>query len=312
MSDQPKEYPRAYGFAPKRRHFVWRNPEEVQPPVPGPERGQISLAEALDAVRELGTTAPSVAKEVLRILTDEKQQPQQSEPSTALVLASNTKPADEVNDATSIVVLSETESSRRASPTTDVATAPATIEVTSPPAKSRGSRGANSRAKRGANSRARKKSRKKRTKAPAPPPEFLSRRELHEAHCGICGDELQEEIDEAFISWESVNQIAFDYKIDRRAIYRHAHATGLFAKRDRNIRRALGRIIHEADRITVTSDSVIRAAKMLTHINTRGAWVNPPTHVIFSAATAHPATVSLPKLPKLSDTPCKVKKSLKP
>jgi hypothetical protein len=155
-----------------------------------------------------------------------------------------------------------------------------------------------------AKSRPRKKSHPKKKKT-SPPPERLSRLELHQSHCKICGYEDQDEIDEAFVSWENVSQIAEDYERDRRAIYRHANATGLYAKRDRNIRRALGRIIQEADFVTASADSVVRAVKMLTHVNARGDWVQPPTHVIFSSATARPAT-------ERSDTPCKVKKGLKP
>ena len=152
-------------------------------------------------------------------------------------------------------------------------------------------------------SKPRKKSHPKKKKAP--PPERLSRLELHQSHCKICGYEDQDEIDEAFVSWENVSRIAEDYDVDRRAIYRHASATGLYAKRDRNIRRALGRIIQKADSVPSTADSVVRAIKILTHVNARGDWVQPPTHVIFSAATAQPAA-------KRSDTPCKVRKGLNP
>ncbi len=166
--------------------------------------------------------------------------------------------------------------------------AAATIEVAAPKSKSR----------------LRKKShpRKKKT---SPPPERLSRLELHQTHCSICGYEEQDEIDEAFVSWESVGQIAEDYDLDRRAIYRHARATGLYAKRDRNIRCALGRIIQRAESVPATADSVVRAIKILTHVNAHGDWVQPPTHVIFSSATVEPAA-------KRSVTPCKVKKELKP
>jgi hypothetical protein len=157
-------------------------------------------------------------------------------------------------------------------------------------------------AARKAKPRPRKKLHPKKKKT-SRPPERLSRLELHQSHCNICGYEDQDEIDEAFVSWENVRRIAEDYDLDRRAIYRHAHATGLFAKRDRNIRRALGRIIHEADRVTVTADSIVRAIKILTHVNAHGDWVQPPTHVVFSSATAQPAA-------KRSDTPCKVKKGL--
>jgi hypothetical protein len=149
----------------------------------------------------------------------------------------------------------------------------------------------------------------------------LSRLELHQAHCGICGHELEEEIDERFTNWEHVNEIARDYELDRSAIYRHAHATGLFVKRDRNVRRALGRIIQEADGVMVTADCVIRAIKMLTHINARGEWVNPPTHVVFSTATNRSGSLSRPKSKgsssappalELSGTPPHLNKRLKP
>jgi len=167
--------------------------------------------------------------------------------------------------------------------------------------------------------RSRKKSRSKRkasrarrrTAKAAGPPKRLSRLELHQAHCGICGNELQEEIDECFVNWECVSQIAGDYELDRSALYRHAHATGLFPRRDRNIRRALSHIIHEADRVQVTADSVVRAVKIFAHINARGEWVNPPTHVVFSSTAARPpkpASVDA----ELSGTPSHLISSLKP
>ena len=297
MSDQSTQYPQVYGFAPKRDHFIWRNPEEVQPAAPEPEnerendkeRGQISLAEAVDAFRELGTTAPSVAKEVIRILTEEEQQPGPStEPQTSQDAS--------VSESTAIVVSSGSPASGVESNTQEAA--PAIIEV----------------GPRSPKSRRRKKRRTRAKKAePAPPPK--SRFARHQQQCGICGTDVQDEIDDAFINWEYVDQIADDYDIDRRAIYRHAHATGLFAKRDHNIRRALGRIIHEADRVTVTADSVVRAVKILTHVNAHGEWVQPPTHVIFSNATARPvnarAVEATPAIASQGDTPCKARNQLK-
>jgi len=148
-----------------------------------------------------------------------------------------------------------------------------------------------------------------------PSPTPLSRLELHRSRCCICCGNHQEEIDEAFVSWEFVGHIAEEYKINRRAIYRHAHATGLFEKRDQNIRRALGRIIHEADHVAITGDTVVRAIKILTHVNTHGEWVQPPTQISYSSATANAAAaapvIQARKLPKRSDTTCKVKKRLK-
>jgi hypothetical protein len=120
--------------------------------------------------------------------------------------------------------------------------------------------------------------------------------EMHQAHCRICLSDHRQEIDEAFVSWENVRQLAYDFKIDRRAIYRHAHATGLYDRRDRNIRRALGRIISEADTVAPTADAVVRAIKILTHVNARGEWVNPSTRVVFSNEThANAARISANK-----------------
>jgi hypothetical protein len=149
---------------------------------------------------------------------------------------------------------------------------------------------------------------------------------MHEAQCGICGSDLQEEIDEEFVNWHNVAGIAREYQIERRAIYRHAHATGLFPIRDRNLRRALGLIIHRAESAPgVTADSVIRAVRTLAHINDAGEWTNPPAHVIVSSgAVLHANTpapnalalrsspVAKPNVPKLLDTPCQAIESVKP
>lgn len=173
----------------------------------------------------------------------------------------------------------------------------------------------------------RKRAPRRTSRKPARNEPRLSSRARHEAHCGIRGTDCQEEIDEAFVHWHSVAKIAEDYRIERRAIYRHAHATGLFPRRDRNLRRALGLIIHRAESAEhVTADSVIRAVRTLAHINDAGEWVNPPTHVIFSASSQRTDHVRGPACPderreqsleaapsaaKLLDTRSKVKKRLK-
>jgi hypothetical protein len=107
---------------------------------------------------------------------------------------------------------------------------------------------------------------------------------MHQAHCFICRYDVRRAIDEAFVNWECVYKIAREYGIPARSIYRHAHAIGLFAKRDRNIRGALSHLIHEADRTEPTPESIVSAVKVFAHINSRGEWVNPPTEVVYSAA----------------------------
>ena len=134
----------------------------------------------------------------------------------------------------------------------------------------------------------------------------LSRLALHKAHCAICSHQLREEIDEAFINWRCVSQIAADYSLHRGTLYRHAHATGLFARRERNLRRALGHVIEQAGRVEVNADSIIRAVKIFTHINAHGSWVQPPTHIIYHSADSHSETS------KLSETPCQSNAPLTP
>ncbi|HKV05108.1 MAG TPA: hypothetical protein VJO53_08385 [Candidatus Acidoferrales bacterium] len=139
----------------------------------------------------------------------------------------------------------------------------------------------------------------------------LSTLTQHRARCGICNSSLQEEIEEDFVRWQSVRGMARHYSIEARAIYRHAHALGLFAIRDRNIRAALGHIIDHAALVRVTADSVIRAVRTLAHVNEAGEWIVPPTHVIVSSGAALQARNITPPAPKRLDTPCRSKKELK-
>jgi hypothetical protein len=158
--------------------------------------------------------------------------------------------------------------------------------------------------------------------SPAPRPRRKSRRskpasrltalQLHASHCQICGASDQDEIDEAFINWESVADIAREYNIDRRMIYRHARGTRLFAKRDLNIRGSLGHIIQCAGNVPITADAVIRAVKTFAHMNARGEWFNPAQHVIVSPGVPQAQAETSPDARQRSVTPSKVFKRLKP
>lgn len=62
----------------------------------------------------------------------------------------------------------------------------------------------------------------------------------HEQNCTICKHAGRESIEKEFINWRSPVGIAKVYGLsDRATVYRHAHAFGLFAKRQRNLRGAL-------------------------------------------------------------------------
>ncbi|MGH9810121.1 MAG: hypothetical protein ACRD9W_23200, partial [Terriglobia bacterium] len=58
-----------------------------------------------------------------------------------------------------------------------------------------------------------------------------------------------------------------------------------YDQRDRNLRFALGHIIHRAQSVRITADSVVRAVHHFARINRDGHWVDPPTHVIVSSGS---------------------------
>lgn len=119
---------------------------------------------------------------------------------------------------------------------------------------------------------------------PSSPRPDLSR---HERKCHVCCSPHREAIEEEFLHWLNPIQIAVNYNVpDSRSIYRHAHATGLFSKRQRNVRSALEYIISKAESAKVTADSVVHAVKAYCRINDSGHWVEPPTHVIVSSGSA--------------------------
>jgi len=83
------------------------------------------------------------------------------------------------------------------------------------------------------------------------------------------------EIETDFIAWRSPAAIAEQYGLsDRSSIYRHAHALGLFAKRQRNVRVALERIIEKAGEVEVTAASVVAAVQAYSKINAVGQWID--------------------------------------
>jgi hypothetical protein len=97
----------------------------------------------------------------------------------------------------------------------------------------------------------------------------------HQRACSVCCHEQREEIESAFIAWRSPAAIAEDYGLaDRTSVYRHAHALGLFGKRQRNIRAALERIIERAGEVDVTASAVVAAVQAYSKINAAGQWID--------------------------------------
>jgi hypothetical protein len=91
----------------------------------------------------------------------------------------------------------------------------------------------------------------------------------------MCNHDQREEIDAAFIGWRSPAVIAEEYGLaDRSSVYGHANALGLQAKRQRNIRAALKRIIEKAGEVDVTASAVVAAVQAYAKINAAGEWID--------------------------------------
>src|SRR5580698_4437249 len=95
----------------------------------------------------------------------------------------------------------------------------------------------------------------------------------HEYHCTICSHPEREQIEQAFVTWGSLIQIAKKYGVSRDSVYRHAHALSLLDKRGRNLHSALGRIIERASDVEVSATAVVSAIAAYAKINANGQWV---------------------------------------
>ena len=109
---------------------------------------------------------------------------------------------------------------------------------------------------------------------------FLRR---HRAKCSVCQHADREEIEEEYLHWRDVWQIAQQYEIDDyRSIHRHARAYGLVHSRRENIFSALDNIVEKSEDAKVTGDMVIRAIRAYSCVTPSGQWVEPPARVVFT------------------------------
>ncbi len=114
----------------------------------------------------------------------------------------------------------------------------------------------------------------------------------HETNCKVCQHPERLLIEEEFVSWKSPSQIAEDWNLrDRTTLYRHAWATGLMAKRRRNVRSALEHIIEKSTDVDVTAGAVVQAVIAYAKINSEGRLVERSERVdlnlLFDKMTRH-------------------------
>jgi hypothetical protein len=119
--------------------------------------------------------------------------------------------------------------------------------------------------------------RRHRNKAPASQPSTSSQSQStlshHARHCTICHHPERQAIEEEFIHWHRAKNIASDYAVGARAVYRHARALGLFERRATKLRDALGYIIEKAENASITADAVVRAIYAHSHLSPSGQWI---------------------------------------
>jgi hypothetical protein len=116
----------------------------------------------------------------------------------------------------------------------------------------------------------------------------------HRRACSMCAHPECPEIEAAFVSWRSPADIAKEFGLaDRATVYRHAHAFGLFEKRQRNVRAALEHIIEQAAKVEVTASAVVAAIQAYAKLNSNGQWVERTEQVNLNDLFARMSTAEL-------------------
>jgi hypothetical protein len=123
---------------------------------------------------------------------------------------------------------------------------------------------------------ARSRRRRARTREPQPTCD------RHGRKCAICADPYRDEIEELFLDWRRPSEIAEELGLHLRTLYRHAHATGLYAKRQGRLRTVLDRILESVDNASVSGDCIIRAVRAYSCLGRDNRWTEPPTRLIHS------------------------------
>jgi hypothetical protein len=102
-------------------------------------------------------------------------------------------------------------------------------------------------------------------------------------------------MEEMFVRWHSPSSIYRRFMLrDRSTIYDHAHATGLFAKRRRNLRYALENMIERADECDISSYRIVAAIKAYASLTTSGEWIEPARPVLYTSVSSFDASPRTP------------------
>jgi hypothetical protein len=97
---------------------------------------------------------------------------------------------------------------------------------------------------------------------------------MHAGQCTICRHPFRREIERDFLQWKGPRAIAREYQISSHTvIYRHAHALGLFARRQRALEAVLrlSLCIQELDGTLPLEGAIIWALRHLAKTKSRGS-----------------------------------------
>ena len=93
----------------------------------------------------------------------------------------------------------------------------------------------------------------------------------HRTQCTVCRHPNLEDIEQEWLSWGHPASIARQYGLSRDSLYRHAGAVCLFAKRQKNLKGALERIIERGDLASISGSTIIAAIKAYPAVCAREA-----------------------------------------
>ena len=103
----------------------------------------------------------------------------------------------------------------------------------------------------------------------------------HTTKCRICKNPRRASIEQDFVSWRNPQEIVSEYGLPSFSmVYRHAQAMGLLARRNENVRIALGDGGEKGEGASVTGDAAFRAAGGYGCVSRDGKWTELPESVI--------------------------------
>jgi hypothetical protein len=107
-----------------------------------------------------------------------------------------------------------------------------------------------------------------RRKNSAPVPPGRANPVVHARQCSICRHPQRADIERAFLDWTGPREISREYGLSSHTtVYRHAHALGLFLRRERALRFALGRLIERVGEVRPTAASIVSAIRLMAKLN---------------------------------------------